>query len=129
MIVGATLVVALLPAGEVPRPGRPQGSPLQQAMVERGAPLFVDKLELEQHGSLQNRKVVVGNQRQDGVAVGVHVDAEPLHVIDLVPQVRKKQVGSVDQRTRCDVGNCDPAQPHGNAGPPAKPTFQQQYVS
>jgi len=28
--VGATLVVALLPAGAVRKPGRPQGSPLQE---------------------------------------------------------------------------------------------------
>jgi len=56
--------------------------PYSGAMLE---PLFVAKLELQQHGSLQNRKVVVGNQRQNSIAIRAHVDAEPFHIIDLVP--------------------------------------------
>src|SRR5579871_680779 len=57
------------------------------------------------------------------------MDAEPFHVVDLVSEVGKKQVGSVDQRTRGDVRNRNPAQPHGNAGPPAKPAFQKQHIA
>src|SRR5258708_16524714 len=46
--VGATLVVAPLPADAVHKTGRPQGSPLQQAMLQdaaRGRLLDVFKIE------------------------------------------------------------------------------------
>ena len=41
---------------------------LARADAARAGASFLDQLELQQHGALQEREIVVRNQRQDGVA-------------------------------------------------------------
>src|ERR1700674_1925809 len=94
------------------RPILPHGS------VTANSVLILDQFELQQDGALEGGKIVVRYHGQDGASVGGPMDAESFHIVDLVAQVGKRQNRSIDERAGPDIGQCDPAQPHRNAGQP-----------
>ena len=60
--------------------------------------------ELQQQRTLEQREIIVGDQRQHGVAFRRHKGVDALHVIDFAAEVRRENRGTVDQRARAGIG-------------------------
>ena len=88
-----------------------------------------DQRELQQHRALQQREIVVRDQRQHQRAVGVAMHRQAFHVVDLVAHVGDDQHRAVDQRAGLDRGERHAADAHGDAAAPGEPALQHQELA
>ena len=85
--------------------------------------------ELQQQRALQEREIVVGDQREHGVAAGAAVNAQAFHIVDLISEIGLEQDRAVDQRVRLDVAERDAPDAHRKPGGPAEFALQHQQIA
>src|ERR1700687_3965156 len=84
--------------------------------------------ELQQQIALDEGKIVVRHQRNDGLIACVTVHRDAFHVVDLVGEIGLDQRSAVAQRVRLNAGEGNSADANGETACERKSALEQQQV-
>src|SRR5207244_13227719 len=69
------------------------------------------------------------NKREHDLATGVPVSAAALHVVDIIAEIGLEYNGTVNERARLNVVECDTPHTRTQTAVPAKSALQQRNVA
>ncbi len=79
--------------------------------------------------ALDQRKIVVGDHRQHGVALRRDMGVDAFHVVDLLAEIGVEDRGAIDHRAGRNRGERDAPDADADAGEPGKLPLQHQQIA